>query len=134
MRATRMIGVDTTSIGELGAPPRTHRAHYLRFVDRDMLMRFHFGLGVGHVYSHHRPTQPEPQPEGSAAYATSPHDVEDSVETDEVENQEDSEDDDEDGGTEGGSDAEQWFSSSNESLVDQFNKMYDSDVSLDYEN
>lgn len=24
----------------------------LRFVDRDMLMRYHFGLGVGHVYSH----------------------------------------------------------------------------------
>ncbi|KAG2086765.1 uncharacterized protein F5147DRAFT_781540 [Suillus discolor] len=23
-----------------------------RFVDRDMLMRFHYGLGVGHVYSH----------------------------------------------------------------------------------
>lgn len=24
----------------------------LRFVDRDMLMRYHFGLGVGHIYSH----------------------------------------------------------------------------------
>lgn len=23
-----------------------------RFVDRDMLMRFHFGLAVGHAYSH----------------------------------------------------------------------------------
>lgn len=23
-----------------------------RFVDRDMVMRFHWGLGVGHVYSH----------------------------------------------------------------------------------
>lgn len=23
-----------------------------RFVDRDMLMRYHVGLGVGHVYSH----------------------------------------------------------------------------------
>lgn len=25
-----------------------------RFVDRDMLMRFHWGLGVGHTYSHFR--------------------------------------------------------------------------------
>ena len=24
-----------------------------RFVDRDMVMRYHWGLGVGHVYSHH---------------------------------------------------------------------------------
>lgn len=23
-----------------------------RFVDRDMVMRFHWGLGIGHVYSH----------------------------------------------------------------------------------
>jgi len=23
-----------------------------RFVDRDMLMRYHWGLGVGHIYSH----------------------------------------------------------------------------------
>ncbi|KAF7969636.1 hypothetical protein HWV62_26769 [Athelia sp. TMB] len=28
--------------------------YYLnRFVDRDMVMRFHWGLGVGHVYTHH---------------------------------------------------------------------------------
>ncbi|KAF7969982.1 hypothetical protein HWV62_25400, partial [Athelia sp. TMB] len=26
-----------------------------RFVDRDMLMRFHWGLGVGHVYAHRSP-------------------------------------------------------------------------------
>ena len=26
----------------------------LRFVDRDMLMRYHWGLAVGHVYAHHR--------------------------------------------------------------------------------
>lgn len=25
---------------------------YGSFVDRDMVMRYHFGLGVGHVYSH----------------------------------------------------------------------------------
>jgi hypothetical protein len=31
-----------------------------------MLMRFHFGLGVGHVYSHHRATPAEHQREDSA--------------------------------------------------------------------
>ena len=97
-------------------------------------MRFHFGLGVGHVYSHHRPAQPELQPEGSAAHAAFTHDVEDPGEIDEVEDQEDSEDDDQDDGTEGGSDVEQWFSSSNESLLDQFDEMYDSEAPLDYEN
>jgi hypothetical protein len=25
---------------------------YFRFVDRDMVMRYHWGMGVGHVYSH----------------------------------------------------------------------------------
>jgi hypothetical protein len=25
---------------------------FQRFVDRDMLMRYHYGLGVGHTYSH----------------------------------------------------------------------------------
>lgn len=25
-----------------------------RFVDRDMVMRFHWGLGIGHLYSHQR--------------------------------------------------------------------------------
>jgi hypothetical protein len=26
--------------------------HKQRFADRDMVMRFHWGLGVGHTYSH----------------------------------------------------------------------------------
>jgi hypothetical protein len=95
-----------------------------------MLMRFHFGLGVGHVYSHHRPKQPVPK---AAAHAVLAHDFED-LRDEEVEDQEDSEDDSEDDGTQGGSDVEQWFGSSNESLIDQFNEMYDSDVELDYEN
>ena len=30
----------------------------LRFVDRDMVMRYHWGLGIGHVYAHvKRPTK-----------------------------------------------------------------------------
>ena len=27
-----------------------------RFVDHDMLMRYHWGLGIGHTYSHDSPT------------------------------------------------------------------------------
>lgn len=131
MRATRMIGVNIMLIGKSGASFQKHRAHYFRFVDRDMLMRFHFGLGVGHVSSHYRPTQSVPK---AAAHAALTHDFEDLGQTDEVEDQEDSEDDGEDDSTQGESDVEQWFGSSNESLIDQFNEMYDSDVELDYEN
>jgi hypothetical protein len=29
-----------------------------RFVDRDMVMRYHWGLGVGHIYSHGHHDQP----------------------------------------------------------------------------
>jgi len=34
-----------------------------RFVDRDMVMRYHWGYGVGHTYAHHnyRPTRPQPR-------------------------------------------------------------------------
>jgi hypothetical protein len=32
-----------------------------RFVDWDMVMRYHWGLGIGHVYSHHS---------GSGSYST----------------------------------------------------------------
>ncbi|KIK32033.1 hypothetical protein CY34DRAFT_66591, partial [Suillus luteus UH-Slu-Lm8-n1] len=31
-----------------------HEYYINRFVDWDMLMQFHFGLGVGHVFSHYR--------------------------------------------------------------------------------
>ncbi|KAF8440941.1 hypothetical protein L210DRAFT_3645184 [Boletus edulis BED1] len=30
--------------------------HINCFVDRDMLMHYHFGLGIGHVYSHTQPS------------------------------------------------------------------------------
>lgn len=29
-----------------------HRLTEIRFVDRDMIMRYHWGLGIGHLYSH----------------------------------------------------------------------------------
>lgn len=33
-------------------PPYTLHPSICRFVDRDMLMRYHWGLGIGHTYSH----------------------------------------------------------------------------------
>lgn len=90
-----------------------------------MLMRFHFGLGVGHVYSHYRTTQVGIQREGTPFHL--PLDVEypaDDVEVDE----------DDDEGTEDELDIEDSPSSSNESLLDPLDEMYDSEVDLDYEN
>jgi hypothetical protein len=47
-------------------------SHFLiqRFVDRDMLMRYHVGLGVGHQYAHNEQHQPPAQE--NPADATNP--------------------------------------------------------------
>jgi hypothetical protein len=79
-------------------------------------MHFHFGLGVRHVYSHYCGAPAGLQPEVST------HDI-----SDEDENDED----------EGISRVEaigERFSDSDESLLEQFADMYESDVDLDYEN
>ena len=41
---TQKIGNTITLIGE--------KKMYISFVDRDMVMRYHWGLGIGHVYAH----------------------------------------------------------------------------------
>ncbi|KAG2158641.1 uncharacterized protein EDB93DRAFT_1245873 [Suillus bovinus] len=81
-----------------------------RFIDCDMLMRFHFRLGIGH-----------------ASFNCDVEDLTDDVEVDEDEGDDESDD------TDDGLDIEQPFSS-NKSLPDQFNEMYDGEVDLDYEN
>ncbi|KAG1832562.1 hypothetical protein F4604DRAFT_1945993 [Suillus subluteus] len=56
-------------ISPLAGDKHDWKEYYVNsFVDRDMLMRFHFGLGVGHVYSHRagsfnegRRSAPQPQ-------------------------------------------------------------------------
>jgi hypothetical protein len=108
-------------------------------------MRFHFGLGVGHVYSHYRSTQVETR-EGDAVRAGTIGDGQDTtnVAIDEVEvadevvheNSDEDQDayEDEEDGTNGGLTLEQRFSSSDESLLSQFGQMYGSDFELDYEN
>jgi hypothetical protein len=88
-------------------------------------MRFHFGLGVGHVYSHYRTMQAGIQQEGTPFHL--PLDVEyptDDMEVDEDDNE----------GTEDELDIEDSPSSSKESLLDPLDEMYDSEVDLDYEN
>jgi hypothetical protein len=92
-----------------------------------MLMRFHFGLGVGHVYSHYRGAPAGLQPEVSTNGL--PED-ETNVDGDDYESE--SEEDDE--STPRVEVVGERFGDSNESLLEQFDEMYDSDVDLDYEN
>jgi hypothetical protein len=101
-----------------------------RFVDRDMLMQFHFGLGVGHTYSHHRTSQAESQDEYLAGLE---HNVHDFGDDEEVESHDEDEEDNSDCERDSKV-AEQQFSSSSESVSSEFDEMYDSDLELDYEN
>ena len=49
------IGGSTTSIGaSIGSTNRVPLMRQLSFVDRDMFMRYHWGLGIGHSYTHSR--------------------------------------------------------------------------------
>ncbi|KAG1749279.1 hypothetical protein EDB19DRAFT_1904794 [Suillus lakei] len=112
------------------------REYYVnRFVDHDMLMCFHFGLGVGHIYSHHSTLQSEPLHGASARQAVIAHDIEVPIDNIEVTegNIEDKEDDEDNEAPRSGG-LEQQFGSSNKSLLSQFNEMYDSELELDYEN
>jgi hypothetical protein len=96
-----------------------------------MLMRFHFGLGVGHVYSHYRATEVGLlQREDIALHTSSNHDVDESANDAEVSDDDHDDSDDESDGSDSGLD----IVGSNESLLDQFDEMYDREVDLDYEN
>lgn len=99
-----------------------------RFVDRDMLMHFHFGLGVGHVYSHKRTLQTESPHRGVVGQDDS--EVNENYEEDE---EEDSSSEEEDGYLRA-QDVVLPFGFSNESFISQFDEMYGSEVELDYEN
>lgn len=80
------------------------------------------------MYSHHRATQVELQQEDITFHSSLNDDVEDPTDDTEIHD-----DTDESDGTDEGSDIEQPFGS-NESLLDQFDEMYDGEVPLDYEN
>lgn len=49
-----------------------------RFADRDMIMRYHWGLAVGHVYAHEKTTDAEPLGQASDSL---PHGYEGEEET-----------------------------------------------------
>lgn len=57
-----MIGTSIMSTGECSLLPSSRLLTKQRcsFVDRDTVMRFHYGLGVGHVYSHEVSTPERP--------------------------------------------------------------------------
>jgi hypothetical protein len=93
-----------------------------------MLMRFHFGLGVGHTYSHHRTSQAGFQ---DAYLAGFEHDIQDCGDAESHDEDEEEEDSDFERDSEV---PEEQFSSSSESLSSEFHEMYDSDLELDYEN
>jgi len=100
-----------------------------------MLMRFHFGLGVGHVYSHCRQTVL--QRDGSAAQSVStPHAREIDDDNGSLGDEEEAAQDDEDDEDEHPLvyPTEQWYGSSQESLIEQYEEMYASELELDYEN
>lgn len=99
-----------------------------------MLMRFHFGLGVGHVYSHYRLTHVGPKEGGSNVEHHVENGIEEEYEEYEGESESEGEDEErEDDGTISGLTLEQRFGASYESLT-HFNDMYDSELELDYEN
>jgi hypothetical protein len=49
-----MIGNDIMSIGTSGLVHGVLVLRLVRFVDRDMVMRYHWGLAVGHAYAHEK--------------------------------------------------------------------------------
>lgn len=95
-----------------------------------MLMRFHFGLGVGHVYSHL-------QQDGSTAQSVfTSHVKEHDDDNGSLGDEEEAVQDDEDNENEGllVDPTERWYGSSQESLIEQYEEMYASELELDYEN
>jgi hypothetical protein len=96
-----------------------------------MLMHFHFGLGVGHVYSHCY-AHFEPQGGSADVQHTAENGTEDEYEEYE-DDEEDKDEESEDDCTMGELTLEQHFSVSNESLS-HFGEMYDSELEVDYEN
>ncbi|KAG1717479.1 hypothetical protein EDD22DRAFT_851697 [Suillus occidentalis] len=103
-----------------------------------MLMHFHFGLGIGHVYSHLTLQGKIQQDNITVQYASTSHVGEDDEDArNSVEDNEgiiDDEDEDEDDDNLMVNPDEQWYGSSQELLVEQFEEMYMSEVELDYEN
>jgi hypothetical protein len=93
-----------------------------------MMMQFHFGLGVGHVFSHYSSPQVEvPVTRGVSCVM---EEAESGDEEEEGNSSESEKDDD----CSPMVDCDEQFGSSTESLIGEFEEMYDSEVELDYKN
>jgi len=93
-----------------------------------MLMRFHYGLGVGHIYSHRRVSLTGSQ---QTCNPGAGHILSDDGDED------DGDEEDEDDGSEDDQMVQHGdleFGSSSESLGTDFDEMYCDDLELDYEN
>jgi len=132
VQGTRKIGVNTMSISKSGAQfiNAQCQAHDFRFVDCDMLMCFHFGFGVGHVYSHYRSMQVKLW----EVITDETKDADESETLDEAKGADVFEEDEDEDGTSGELTFEECFSSSNKSLLSQFGQMYNNELEVDYEN
>jgi hypothetical protein len=108
------------------------------FVDRDTLMRFHYGLGAGHVYSHEERTYPvtqltariENEPlEGGETLKNSTHWRDPA--------NDDDNDEQDDGGDHVGAEELGFFDqgfTSTESLTQALDEMFTTNHTFDYEN
>jgi hypothetical protein len=120
--------------------------NYTSFVDRDTLMRFHYGLGVGHVYSHEEKaclttqmtarTEIEPSDSGetlrNSTYSRVP-----ANDNDDDDDDDEQDDDDDDGGYVGAEELnffDQGLDASTESLTQALDEMFTSNHTFDYEN
>lgn len=113
--------------------------YHASFVDRDTLMRFHYGLGAGHVYSHEERTCPltqmtartENEPlEGGEMLQNSAH-------WRDPANDDDDDEQDDDGDHVGAEELgffDQGFDASTESLTQALDEMFTTSHTFDYEN
>ncbi|KAG1887690.1 hypothetical protein F4604DRAFT_1916503 [Suillus subluteus] len=106
-----------------------HEYYVNSFVDRDSLMRFHYGLGVGHLYSHKAGVLANL---GSNAHPSEGNQVENTHWRHTADNEADEEDEDHIS-VEELIPFEQGRNGSTETLIDELDEMY-IDHTLDYEN
>lgn len=113
-----MIGNTILSIGKLNSDSRGssigHNIDVGSFADRDMVMRYHYGLGIGHTYSHARPVSMtpsahQPHPTNTEDDASHVDDSEHSTESLEFESERSDLEPDEESGRESDSDSESNF-------------------------
>jgi hypothetical protein len=120
--------------------------NHTSFVDRDTLMRFHYGLGVGHVYSHEEKaclttqmtarTEIEPSDSGETL-RNSTHSRVPANDNDDDDDDDEQDDDDDDGGYVGAEELnffDQGLDASTESLTQALDEMFTSNHTFDYEN